>query len=267
MAQATGRSTVMATLDEAIEPTIVRDVLMRVQGLNRIDAMQRARQASDSGLVVENVEHGEARAVVAALAGEGVACSVVPSEKIPEPPAPVRVRNVDCRPKALAVMDLRNQVLEEVAWPTLLLVSVGVIRQPAASKHVPSEGRYYPAIGLGGGPPVRGHQPATTRRVTPPPQSELWLASQRPHRWWRFIEEGMNYDYLGDRLQPSATINFRTFLADLLRHAPTALVSGSTESFVRKDKPGTHRFKSDADFARYNRGQLLTAIRGLGQLG
>lgn len=267
MASPTDGAAIVLTHEGEIDPTLIRDVLVQVQGLNRIDAMQAARRATDEGVLTRGVPLGAAKATAAALAKHKIEAIAMPADKVPERPAPERVRNVDCRSKGLAIFDLRAQEVECVPWDRFLLLSVGVIRQPKETKRVHTSGdmgQY--GAGLYARPSTASQRPRS-RTVEPPPRCELWLATRPPYRWLRFIEEQLNYDYLGKRKQLSATVNFQLLLTDVLRLTPESIVTPATESFIRKDKPGSHDFKSEEDFSRYNTRQLVLALSGTGVFG
>jgi hypothetical protein len=71
----------------------------------------------------------------------------------------------------------------------------------------------------------------------------------------------MNYEYLGERKTDSATVNFRLFLDDLLRHTPHAYVTPSTRAFLAHGAERLYHFDSTEHLQRYTQFHCLAHQR------
>jgi len=258
---AAGYGTTAVILNESRSPPValVRDALVEALGMHRIDATQQARRCGACDLLVEDVDPGPARRLVESLARRGIRALALRGELIPPLGRPQMIRRMACRPGSLALVHAAGEAHEHIVWDAILLFAAGVIQQPKETEYELK----------GGEPTFRGartQKRLSVKRTQPEPKTELWLVLRSGLQVRRFVEDGLNYDYLGPRRQHSATMNFRAFLADLLKYAPHARVSDSVLSFLRKDKPGTHRFRDADAFNRYCRAQAIIALRERGEL-
>jgi len=260
MTSAFGNTAVILTEEQRPDAPRVRDALVESLGMHRIDATQQARRCGPCDLLVEHIDPGPAQLLVDGLARRGIRALALSGDRVPTLGRPQTVRNVSCEAGTLSVVPAAGNTVDHIVWDTILLFSLGVIQQPKETEYEST----------GGMPTYRGARTSRGIRAKytqPDPKTELWVVTRPGFEVRRFIEEGLNYDYLGSRLQPSATMNFRAFLGDLFHRAPDARVAETVLSFLRKDKPGIHRFKTNDDFIRYCRAQTIIALRDRGELG
>jgi hypothetical protein len=91
---------------------------------------------------------------------------------------------------------------------------------------------------------LRKPRPLNIRSPRPArePVAEVIVARKDPRVAFRFVENQMNYAYLGDRLRESAAENFPLFLADLRDRSTQAYLTDSTRSLMEDRQPGEHDF-------------------------
>ncbi|HVW00157.1 MAG TPA: hypothetical protein VHB77_07455, partial [Planctomycetaceae bacterium] len=92
-----------------------------------------------------------------------------------------------------------------------------------------------------------------------PPSLQLWIECRSPTALLQIVHQHMNYEYLGSRRTDSATANFATFVEDLVRFAPQAVRTRSTEAYLSGEESYRYRFNSSDDLAHYVVWQIMLA--------
>lgn len=239
------------------DPSRARDCIGAILNMNRIDAMVTAKHAY--GILVEGVGQGQATQLVRALAENGVAAQAVGVPELPDPIPGSTVHNADAVDRGLSVQGLHGEEKGTVPWDRVAVVSVGSIPQGRQAERTYRDA--YQPIGRGSGMRLSRHASHTQYREQPPEMRVHVVVADPPYDL-RFVEQRMNYDYLGERLQSSSSGNFRTFVLDLVAFSRQARVTDATRSFLDRARPPRHEFRDENEFARYNRWQLCMAILG-----
>ena len=228
------------------EPDELAEVLHTVLGLHLTDAMVRARNVP--GLLPDALTAGQAAQLAAAIQGLGLSAEAKAAAELPDLREGQAAHHCKCTPNGLEVLGLTGGVQVVVPWNRIDLVCAGV---------VPQEGtRHYPT----GEMAVLSAARRTPRsRLDIPATSgpELWIVSREPDHIWRIDHKRMNYEYLGDRKTESATVNFHTFLQDLVQFVPGAYLPPSTRALLANGPERLTHFASSEDLGRYAQFHLL----------
>lgn len=193
----------------------------RTRTLCPSDAVRVARESF--GVIAQHLEVFEARDLAAALKDAGVAAQAVAEDQLPQlPPAPLMHR-LDCLQDGLRLYDALGR--ETFAgWSQVVMVAAGHV---TLTDLVAMPAQYYQR---NDGVPVNGY-PGDTRvrsnsRYAEKPTQHLLLdviliGAER----YRADGSRLGYDYLGPRLQSSATANFSLLVRDLLLFATKAITN------------------------------------------
>lgn len=234
-----------------------RDCLSAVLGVNKIDAMVKARQAY--GILAEDIGEGQAQELASALGNFGIEAEAVTVAELPDPIPGAVVHNADAIERGLVIQGLYGKEQGTVPWDRVSVVSVGSIHQERRAEH--THGDAFMPVGRDTGGQVRPSIPHL-RYTQPPPELRVHVLTAEPIYELRFTEHKMNYDYLGARLQPNAAANFRLFVLDLVELSQRARVTDSVRSFLERQRPPRHEFRDEDAFTRYNRWHLCLAMLG-----
>ncbi len=171
-----------------------------------------------------------------ALYDLGVAAEAWRADLLPVLYPPRNVHDVACLPNGLRVRGLRGEPIHWVPWDAIELVSAGRIEQ-ADELRVIAPPSWVQAVSTGLNAllhrPSRLARRERSMRVSREPVGELIVVRRDPRIALRVAEDAMNYAYLGDRKQATASENFLLFLTDLcgarqpgLRHPPDPRLAG-----------------------------------------
>jgi len=228
---------VFATPDD---PHDLAEVLTEVLGIHLTDAMLHARRAP--GILPDRMSREQADRLAAAVDELGLHAESVSAEEIPDFGHGEAVHHVQCPEAGLDIFGLRGGLDDCVPWDEIELICVGVVPQETTRHYLTDEMATLSAA----------------RRTAPPPHDvplspgpELWFIRRSPPHAYRVDHKRMNYEYLGERKTDSATVNFRLFLEDLLRHAPRAYVTPSTRAFLAHGSERLYHFDSTEHLQRY----------------
>ena len=94
-------------------------------------------------------------------------------------------------------------------------------------------------------------------RVPRDPVGEVIIVRRDPRIAFRVVENQMNYAYLGDRLSPSAAVNFPLFVADLVARADQAYIPESTRALLHGGDRAEYTFATPQALLDYATHRLL----------
>ncbi len=96
-----------------------------------------------------------------------------------------------------------------------------------------------------------------SQRTPRDPVGEVLVVRREPRIAFRFVENEMNYAYLGDRLKESAGDNFPIFLADLCTRSTEAFLTDSTRALLERGECAEGDFPSSQAILDHATLQLL----------
>lgn len=225
-------------------------VLHDVLGMHPTDAIIHARLMP--GILSDRLSRLQADRLAAAIDQLGLHAESISADEIPELDHGEAVHHVKCLETGLEIIDLRGALEARVPWDEIELICVGIVPQETARHYATNEMATLSAA----------------RRTThlaldvPLPEGpELWIIRRSPLRAFRVDHRRMNYEYLGDRKTDSATVNFRSFLDDLLQNTPHAYVTPSTRAYLGHRAERMYHFDSTGHLLRYAQFHLLVRRR------
>ncbi len=274
------------------------DVTSKTLSVPRYDMIRAARQCN--GVFAAALDADAADCLMVALDSVGEKAFTIRESDIPPFGRPSQVYNADCLHDALHLQTDHHGTMMQMPWTELRILIAGVIRiegrasntsailpgRSSSPEEPVSLGRVAGAMAvgavLGGIPgaimaassyiPNQQRMPAlpqpgrTIRRKSRPPKPKDTLVADiftlEPTIRIRFVSNALNYDYLGDRLTPSGTINFRTFLADIERFSPNLVMTPLARRAMKGDKFRKDKFKGDRAFEDHCRYALAMMTTG-----
>ena len=236
------------------DPHELADALAEVLGIHPTDAMIHSRLAP--GILPDRLSREQAERLAAAINEAGLHAESVSADEIPDFGHGEAVHHVQCPEEGLDIFGLRGGLDDCVPWNEIEFICVGVVPQETTKHYLTSEiATVYSA---------RRTMPALVE-VPVFVGPELWFIRRNPHHAYRVHHKRMNYEYLGERKTDSATVNFRLFLDDLLRHTPHAYVTPSTRAFLGHDAERLYHFDSTEHLQRYAQFHYLAHQRAAKQ--
>ncbi len=190
------------------DPHQLRDVIASQLGINHIDAQFQVH--SLPGVLPAARPMHEAARLAEAIRDLGVNAAAIPCEEVPKLDRIETVHHLRCSDGGFEILGLRGEQETTIAWKNVALLSVGLV--PHHAQH------------LAGPVPTLAVSLATSHRdehPSPVQQGglELLVLVANPLRAFRIDHGRLNYEYLGDRMSSSATVNFRWLIQDLVNHA------------------------------------------------
>jgi hypothetical protein len=228
------------------DPQELAQVLTEVMGSHPTDAIVHARSAP--GILPDHLSREQADKLAAAIEKIGVRAGIVRAEEIPGFHHGEVVHHCKCTEEGLQILESHGDLETCIRWDEIELICVGTVPQDA--------GRHYPTGEMAVLSAAR-RSPRVPFDAAPSVGPELWLIRRNPFRAIRIDHKRMNYEYLGDRKTSSATVNFRTFLEDVLQHAPGAYVTPSARAFLEHGSERVFHFDSTDQLLRYTKFHLL----------
>lgn len=150
------------------------------------------------GILAHDLTLYEARSICNELNAEGVGVFYMDQDKMYYPAPAVHVNNADCLQEFFNVEDIYGG-FHPLAWTSIILVSIGLIT---------GEGLI------------------------------LDIFSREPQKkHYRVKHDAFNYDYLGERLKPSALDNFRLFAQDIVSLATQAYGNRGINAYLSDKEP------------------------------
>ncbi|MBI3863255.1 MAG: hypothetical protein HY290_15295 [Planctomycetia bacterium] len=230
------------------DPHELAQVLVEVLGMHPTDAIVHARSAP--GILPDRLTRERAEQLASAIQRIGVRADVATAGEIPDFHHGEIVHHGNCTDAGLVIIEEHGDLETCVPWNEIELICVGVVPQEA--------GRHYPTGEMSVLSAAR-RSPHAPLEIPATAGPELWFIRRSPFRAFRIDHKRMNYEYLGERKSDSATVNFQSFLDDLLRHAPDAYVTPSTRAFLAHGHGPERAFHFDSadQLRRYTQFHLM----------
>lgn len=241
----------VAVFAPADDPAELRDVLVRVLGLNGVDAQIHARAVP--GLLPDRLPRDRADELVQEIGRLGLAAEVIPEAELPVLDCEHEVHHVRLGDDGLQRLDLAGDVEATIPWDQLCMLSIG---------HVPldePEHRYITSTTavIHSAPPGISHRSLDVVRTGP----QAWIVYGDPEQGFRIDHQEMNYEYLGDRKSTSATNNFRLLIDDLLARTPDLYLTPASRAYVEHGFQRHYEFHSAGELQRYTMFHVLVRRR------
>lgn len=230
------------------DPHDLSEIFQRVLHLHPTDAMIWARHVP--GVLTETFTADQTRELIAAIEPLGVGVSAIRAADVPDLQHALPVHHVRCQDDGLQVVGVDGEPRVLIPWSAVQMVSVGEV--PLESAH------HYPS-GMWSGVSAGHHYQNPEFSLPLTPSLEAWITCAPPYPNLRIDHEHMNYEYLGERRVDSATCNFKEFLQDVTTHATGALVTDSTEAYLRHIEPERFRFSGLDELVHYATLQAVLA--------
>jgi hypothetical protein len=227
--------------------TLLGEVFRDRLHVNSIDALGRARRMP--GVLRDHLTHKQAEALAAAVREAGWDAVALPVSDLPDPLHAETVHHARCTESGLALVGLSGEVASQIGWASVKLLCIGEAPLETSRHYRLNERHVTAGQYLHGGPldlPI-------------PPSLQLWIECRPPAALLQIVHQHMNYEYLGSRETDSATTNFRTFVDDLVRFAPQAIRTPSTEAYLTGHDSPRYRFNSSEDLTHYVVWQIMLA--------
>jgi hypothetical protein len=253
------RLVVFDSLDIETEAPAVRDLFCKVTGMHPTDAMLWV--AKVPGLWPKPLPEDQTRQLLDGLYDLGVAAEAWLVEKLPEIGTPRNVHEAACLSEGLRIMGLRGEPTHWVPWPKVELICAGRIE--AEDEYRAVSPPKWPSAVITGIRALALRKPdprfrrARAVRVPRDPVGEVIIIRKDPRLAFRVAENQMNYAYLGEKLSPSAAVNFPHFVADLVARADDAFITPSTRAFLQGGDPHECTFASSHALLDYATHRLL----------
>jgi hypothetical protein len=228
------------------DPQELAQVLTEVLGMHATDAANHARSAP--GILPDRLTRHQAEDLAAAIQKIGMRAEVARADELPDFHHGEVVHHCVCTFAGLEIIEAHGDLETCIPWSEIELICVGVVPQESA--------RHFPTGDMSVLSAARRspHPPLDIPASAGP---ELWFIRRKPFRAFRIDHKRMNYEYLGDRKSDSATVNFQSFLEDLLRYSPQAYVTPSTRAYLVHGPPRLFHFDSPEQLRRYTQFHLM----------
>lgn len=252
------RLVIFDEIDESALPA-ARDLFRKATGAHPTDAVQWL--ARTPGTWPYPLDEPTTRILLDGLYELAIAAEAWRVDLFPNLGTPRSVHRAACLEEGLRIEGLRAEPTHWVPWDRIEMICAGRIvaadefRNPAAPRWPSAVVTGIRAIAL------RKPQPSDRRnraqRIPRDPIGEILVVRREPRIAFRFVEDQMNYSYLGDRLAGSAAENFPVFLADLCARAESAYLAPSTLALLGRDDAAECEFPSSKALLDYATHRLL----------
>jgi hypothetical protein len=240
------------------DPLAVRDLICGVTGLHPTDVMQWV--ARTPGVIRHPLTEGEVRELLDALFEMGVPAEAWRLDALPNLSPPRTVHGAACLDNGLRITGLRGEPTHWVPWDRVELIAAGRVEQDDEVREVVPP-NWVQAASMGLNAILRRPQVIARRqrtmRTPREPVGEAIIVRRDPRIAFRMVETNMNYASLGERLRPSASVNFPIWLADVCRHATHAFATPSTNALLEGGDPGDYTFPTSQALLDYATHRLL----------
>lgn len=242
---------------DAIEnPKELRDLVQKATGMHPTDAVQWLGRAP--GPWPAPLDEKATRALLDGLYDFGIAAEAWRVDQFPDLGTPRTIHRAACLDEGLRLEGLRGEPTHWVPWKFVELICAGRVVGEDDSR---GSGRaHWPSSLVAGARALTLRKPKAidlSGRGASEPVREVLVARREPRVTFRFVENQMNYAYLGDRLRDVASENFPIFLVDLCDRAKQAYVTESTRSLLDNRDPGEHDFPTSRAILDHAGLQLL----------
>jgi len=243
--------------DAVDDPRPLRDLVSRATGAHPTDAVQWLARAP--GAWPKDLDESTTRTLLDGLYEFGIAAEAWRADQFPELSPARTVHRAACLDDGLRIEGLRAEPTHWVPWDRVELIcagrATGESGRGGASIHWPS------AVVTGlRALALRKPKPLSVNRASrssAESADEVVVVRRDPRIAFRFVENQMNYAYLGDRLKESAADNFPTFLADLCKRSIQAVLTDSTHALLERRDGGAAEFASSQAILDHATMQLL----------
>lgn len=218
------------------DPPLLAELICRVTGMNRIDAVQAARMAP--GILPLPLAADEAQQLAELVQGLGVRTATISAADLPDLAAATVVHHARFHENGWEIIELHGRTETVVLWSRIALIAIGEIPQEATRRY-PDENR---AAVLAA--PLHATAPIDVPLSSSP---ELWVLTTAPVHVYRVEARQMNYETLGDAMSGSAAANFFLFAQQLTARAPQARRTPSTRAYLERRPHGEYAFASSAE--------------------
>jgi len=249
----------LVIFDAIDDPKELRDLFQKATGIHPIDAVQWLGRAP--GVWPTPLDERPTRQLLDGLYDFGVAAEAWRVDQFPDLGTPRTIHRAACLDEGLRIEGLRGEPTHWVPWKFVELICAGRVVGEDESR---GGGRvHWPSSFVAGARALTLRKPKPIefggrgRSSGAEPVREVLVARREPRVTFRFVENQMNYVYLGDRLRDAASENFPIFLADLCARAKQAHLTESTRSLLEHRDPGEHDFPSSRAILDHAGIQLL----------
>jgi len=247
----------LVIFDPVENPKELRDLFSRATGAHPADAVQWLGRTP--GVWPRPVDEATAKTILDGLYVFGIAAEARLVDEFPDLSPPRTIHRAASLDEGLRIDGLRGEPTHWVPWDRIELICAGRIDPGEDVRGAPRPN--WPSAVVAGvrALALRKPRPMNLRASRPlrEPAAELLVVRKDPRIAFRFVENQMNYAYLGDRIRATAAENFPIFLSDVLARAASAYLSESTRSLMEGRSPGEHDFPSSQALLEYATMQLL----------
>ena len=247
----------LVIFDAIDDPRELRELICKATGAHPTDAVQWL--ARTPGLWPWPLDEAAAKALLDGLYDFGVAAEARRVDQFPDLGVPRTIHRAACLDEGLRIEGLRGEPTHWVPWDRIELICAGRIGGGEEGGGAPQP--KWPSAVVSGvrALALRKPRPLNLRASKTPrePVAEVLAVRREPRVTFRFVENQMNYAYLGDRLRGSSVENFPLFLADLCDRSTDAYLTDSTRSLREARDPGGHDFPSSQALLEHATLQLL----------
>lgn len=221
-------------------------VLINEFGYHKTDARIRLRHLP--GILSEVFPHERATQLAVALENVGCHTSVVSVEELPDLVHAPLLHHVRCEEQGLMVLDMDGELVAVHPWSSFVFLSVGAV--PRSSVEQTTRSQVVPTV-------TASREPLSTPMRVGELTNEMWLCCGSPEQFYRVLEHEMNYEFLGEQMSNSSSVNFKLLVQEILKHAPGLAYSASTRLFLNDQPQENFSYPSAADFRELVAGQIV----------
>jgi len=257
----TARSYRLVIFDEIDEPVFqdARDLFCTVTGIHPTDAVQWLKRTP--GTWPHPLDEAKTRLLLDGLYELAIAAEAWLVDRFPNLGTPRNIHRVACLAEGLRIEGIRGEPTHWTPWNKVEMICAGRIGASDEFRNT-SQPRWPGAIVTGiRALTLRAPRPSDRRsrsqRIVRDPVGEILVVRRDPRVAFRFLEDQMNYSYLGDRLAQSSAENFPVFLADLCARSMDAYLTASTKALMANGDPSEYEFPNSQALLEYATHRLL----------
>ncbi|HSG68998.1 MAG TPA: hypothetical protein VLA12_01210 [Planctomycetaceae bacterium] len=218
-------------------------------GLNLIDARIQIHHLP--GLLKPSLDRSAADRLTEEIHKAGGYAVVVNHELVPDLSHPTPLHHVRCVDEGLEIVSLEGERQLILDWNELTLLNIGVL---------PLEITRHENVDV---PVVHSapHSQDVRTEIQTMRGPEAWLIADDPLRCWVIKQTEMNYEYLGERMQTSASLNFRLLIDDIIARAKHLYLTPPARAFTGHGLFRHYAFDSDDELRENTLFHLLICRR------
>ncbi|APW61066.1 hypothetical protein [Paludisphaera borealis] len=248
----------LVIFDAIDDPKELRDLISNATGAHPTDAVQWLAKAP--GVWPKELDEAAIRTLLDGLYEFGVAAEAWRIDQFPDLSPPRTIHRAACLDDGLRIEGLRGEPTHWVPWDRVEMICAGCVAADAGrARGTP----FWPSTVVSGLRAIALRKPrpfavgGRSQRTPRDPVGEVLVVRRDPRIVFRFVENQMNYAYLGDRLKESAADNFPIFLADLCARSAQAFLTDSTRALLERRECGENDFPSSQAILEHATLQLL----------